>query len=659
MNFSDKQDPDKENIKFILELFNSNRFVEAKKEIKKQMKIYSNSSVLYNIQGAIFAAEDNEDFAIDSYEMAKKINPNYAQVYNNLGIIFQKQGKFDEAIENYKKAIDLKKDFAEPYNNLGVINIEKDNSENSIEFFNKAIHLNPNYAEAYYNLGVSYSNLSNFQKSLESFTKATEIRPNYFEAHNYLGNIFSKLSDFDNAILNFNKAIDINYNYEKSHNNLGNLFGVLGEFEKSYSSHKKALKIKPDNAQTYSNLLFYYLHRTDFQHDFYLQEVKKFRISSKTIKKKISLKYQYNKNPNKLRLGLVSSDFGNHPGGYFTLSTLKELNKKNFELVAYSNFDRKDEYYNQFRSLFIKWNSISKKSDEDVVNQIIKDGIHILIDLQGHSAFNRLPIFIYKPAPIQATWLGQGSTGIPEIDYFIGSSYITPETEDKNYIEEVIRLPKISQCFTPPNLEIKVNELPALKNNFVTFGCLNKILKVNDEVIKVWSKILLSVINSKLILKSKELDDKKFSNYILKKFEKNGVKSENLIFLGETKTRRETLEVYNQIDIALDPFPFQGVTNTCESIWMGVPVLILKGNRYVFNFGESINANLNMSEWIAKDEKDYVSKAIKFTNDIKKISLIRKDLRDLIINSPVCDSINLSKHFSEMLWDKWKKFSLK
>jgi len=188
---------------------------------------------------------------------------------------------------------------------------------------------------------------------------------------------------------------------------------------------------------------------------------------------------------------------------------------------------------------------------------------------------------------------------------------------------------------------------------------LNKILKVNDEVIKVWSKILLSVINSKLILKSKELDDKKFSNYILKKFEKNGVKSENLIFLGETKTRRETLEVYNQIDIALDPFPFQGVTNTCESIWMGVPVLILKGNRYVFNFGESINANLNMSEWIAKDEKDYVSKAIKFTNDIKKISLIRKDLRDLIINSPVCDSINLSKHFSEMLWDKWKKFSLK
>ena len=650
------KDPSKEKIKFILELFNIKKIEEVKKEIKKQIKIYPNSSVLYNIQGAVFAEENNQDLAINSYKKAKEINPNYAQAYNNLAIIFQKQNKFDDAIENYKKAIDIKNDFTEAYNNLGTVMIDANKFKNSMEFFNKAIKLKPNYAEAHYNLGLAYSNLNNFQKSLESFKNAIKIKPNYFEAYNNLGNIFSEVCDFDNAIQNYNKAISLNPDYDKPHDNLGNLFGVLGEFDKSYSEHQEAIKIKSNNAQTYSNLLFYYLHRTDFKQDSYLKEAKKFRSNCKTIKKKLSFKYQYKKTPNKLRLGLVSSDFGNHPGGYFTLSTLRELKKKNFELIAYSNFVRNDEYHDQFKPLFLKWYSISKKTDEEVVNQIVNDGIHILIDLQGHSAFNRLPIFIYKPAPIQATWLGQGSTGIPEIDYFIGSAHITPETEDKDYVEKVIRLPKISQCFTKPDLEINVNYLPALKNNFITFGCLNKTLKINDDVIKTWSKILLATTKSKLILKSKELDNEKFSNHILGKFEKNGVGTSKLILLGESKTRREVLQIYNQIDISLDPFPFQGVTNTCESIWMGVPVLILKGNRYVFHFGESINSNLNMQEWIAKDEKNYVDKAIKFSNNIKQLSIIRKDLREKVLQSPVCDSKGFSDDFSKMLWDRWQKF---
>ena len=226
----------------------------------------------------------------------------------------------------------------------------------------------------------------------------------------------------------------------------------------------------------------------------------------------------------------------------------------------------------------------------------------------------------------------------------------------EDYVEKVIRLPKISQCFTNPDLEIYVNYLPALINNFITFGCLNKTLKINDDVIKTWSKILLAATKSKLILKSKELDNEKFSNHILGKFEKNGVGTGKLILLGESKTRREVLQIYNQIDISLDPFPFQGVTNTCESIWMGVPVLILKGNRYVFHFGESINSNLNKQEWIAKDEKNYVDKAIKFSNNIKQLSIIRKDLREKVLQSPVCDSKGFSDDFSKMLWDRWQKF---
>ena len=173
---------------------------------------------------------------------------------------------------------------------------------------------------------------------------------------------------------------------------------------------------------------------------------------------------------------MVSSDFGNHPGGYFTLSTLRELKKGNFELISYANVDRRDEFSENFkRNLFSKWRSISKKDDEEVVKQIVDDGIHILIDMQGHSAKNRLPIFVYKSAPIQASWLAQGSTGIDEIDYFIGSHHITPIEDKKHYVERILRLPEISQAFTPPDFKLEIEELPALKNQFITFGCLNKL----------------------------------------------------------------------------------------------------------------------------------------------------------------------------------------
>jgi len=334
---------------------------------------------------------------------------------------------------------------------------------------------------------------------------------------------------------------------------------------------------------------------------------------------------------------------------------LKELRKKGYELIAYPTIERSDEISHRFRPLFTKWNLIEKKRDEEVIKEILDDGIHILIDAQGHSANNRLPIFFYKPAPIQITWLGQGSTGIQEIDYFIGSNHITPKNEDDHYVEKVLRLPGISQCFTPPEFDIEVKNLPAIKNKFITFGSANKLAKVNDNVISLWSKILISIPNSKILLKNKDLDSVKIKNDITLKFKKYKVNKERLILEGESKTRKELLNTYNKIDICLDPFPFQGNTTTIESIWMGVPVITLKGNRYIFHFGESINSNLNMLDWIAKDNNDYISKAIKFSSNIKELSNIRKNLRNKALKSPIFDCKIFADDFDKLLWDIWKK----
>ena len=649
------KDPPEKEIKFILELINLNKIVDAENNLNKKMLTYPNSSILFNIRGAILASKNVLDEAIINYKKSIKINANYAQAYNNLGIAFHKLNKIDTAIKNYKKALSLKKDFAEALNNLGNAYIEFDKPKDSLQYFNKALESNPSYAEAYNGMGDANEKLGNKNDALKNYQKATEIKPDYAEAYNSLGTLYSNLSKFDESLSNYKKAIRLNTNYEKAYNNLGNLLSNLGKFDEATNAYKQAIKIKPDYPKAYSNLLLNLIYKTDFDLNYYLSEAKKFRLNCKTIKK-LKFTYKYETNPKKLRVGFVSADFGNHPGGYFTLGLLRELRKKNFELVAYPTIERKDELSHHFKPLFSKWRLIKKKDDENVVKQIINDGIHILIDLQGHSAKNRLPIFIYKPAPVQVTWLGQGSTGISEIDYFIGSNHVTPKDEEKHYVEKVLRLPEISQCFTPPDFDLKIENLPAIKNNFITFGCVNKLAKVNDDVIALWSKILLSVPNSKLLLKNKLLNSKEIIDTTIQRFKKQNVKKEQLILEGESKTRKELLNIYSKIDIALDPFPFQGNTTSIEALWMGVPIITLKGNRYISHFGESINSNLNMSNWIAENCEDYILKAKKFSSDINELSKIRIRLRQSCLQSPVFDSKRFSQHFDQMLWKIWKDF---
>ncbi len=619
----DWKDPTEQKIKFILELFNSSKYDEAQKEIDELFINYPNSPVLFNILGAIFAEQNKLDKAIENYEKSLNINPEYFQALNNLGIALHKLSRLEEAIENYKKALNFNQDFTEALNNLG---------------------------NAYQELGRN-------KEALEQFNKLIKIQPNYKKVYNNLGLLHSELGNFNEAVSCYHKSISLNPKYEKTYNNLGNLLSDLGEYDKAHESYKKAIEINPKYKIAYSNLLLNLNYKIDFNLNLYLSEAKEFRENCKIDKNISSFNFKFEKKPKKLRLGFISADFGNHPGGFFTLGTLNELKKKEFELFAYSNNDRKDDLSKKFRSIFSNWRSIAEQDDHKVVEQILNDGIHILLDLQGHTANNRLSIFAYKPAPIQMTWLCQGSTGIPEIDYMIGNKYLTPVDEKHHFIEKVLRLPEMAQCFTPPDFEIEINKLPAKKNNFITFGCLNKLAKINDSVIEVWSKILNSVPNSKLILKNKMFDNETVNKNIFKKFKKYNISKNQLILIGSSKTRKDLLKFYNKIDISLDPFPFQGYTSTCESVWMGVPVIVLKGDRYLFHAGESINSNLDMFDWIAKDKEEYISKAISYSSDLNSLVKIRMNLRKKTLNSPVCDSVRFSNQFSKMLWDVWRKDS--
>jgi len=542
---------------------------------------------------------------------------------NILGFALHKQGYLNEAVINYEQAILIDTNFIFAHNNLGNAFKDLGKFNEAILKYQDSIRLNPNYAEAYYNQGLVYKKLNQYNESIKSFKYALKIKPNYLDAYFDLGQVLVTVGQFEEAIKNFQKAIDI----------------------------------KPNLSSAYNNIFFTLLYMQKDNHNFFLSLAKKFRSSIKNIDKNLLSKYQFENNPKKLKIGFVSGDFWSHPVGYLLLDTLKNLKSKNLELIAYSNFSKKDDISDQLKSYFNEWHEVEDKEDLEVINQIRKDKINILIDLAGHSAKNRLTIFMNKPAPIQISWAGYpGFLGIPEIDYIIGDRYVTPKKENKFFTEKVYILPNIWMCFTPPKYEIKIKELPAIKNKFITFGSFNNLSKINEDVIFLWSKILKAVPKSKIFLKSGVFSDPHFKKLIIKNFEKNNINKNSIILEGNS-FRKEYLDSYNKIDIALDPFPWSGGISTFEAIWMGVPVLTKKGfKRFVSHQTESINHNSDMSDWIAENENEYLEKAIKFSSNINELVKIRKNLRKKTLNLPAFNGILFANELNKALLKIWENF---
>ena len=600
--------------------------------------------------------QNNLEVAENLYKEILKKDPNNFQSNFFLGILSAQTKKFDIAKQLLNKASETDPDNVDAHNNLGNVLKELGEYQKSKNCFQKAIQIQPNFALAHNNLGAVLQELGEYQKAALSYQKAIQIQPNFAEAHSNLGAALRELGERQKAISCYQEVIKTQPDNAEAHYNLGIVFKELGEHQKAITCNEKAINLKPDHVHAYSNMLLTSLHLEKVDPKYYLTKTKEFRFSLKPVSDDLLLKYQFDGRPKKLKIGFVSGDFKQHPVGYFLLDTLKHLKNKNLELIAYSNFKKKDSLSVELKSHFTNWCEITDQNDEKVVNQIRKDGIHILFDLSGYSAKNRLPIFINKPAPIQISWAGfLASNGIPEVDYIIGDPYVTPKDNVDHFTEKIFRLPNIWCCFSVPEFEVKINELPAIKNGYITFGCFNNLSKINNEVIALWSKILKAIPKSKIFLKNKELNDAYLKERIINNFQKNNINSSSLKLEGSSP-RNELLATYNKVDIALDPFPYSGGTTSFETTWMSTPVLTKKGTTFVSRTTGSINHNCGMSDWIASDENEYVKKAIKFSTNLEQLSEINKNLRQTALESPLFNSLLFAKQLNSALWKMWTNF---
>ena len=516
----------------------------------------------------------------------------------------------------------------------------------------------PNVPILYNILGVSQSSRNMFKEAIVNFKKAIKLNPKLLDAYNNLGIALKNCGELLKSFNVFQDALKINPKHHLSNFNLGDLYTKFNEIEKATNCFKKTINSKPDFSLAYSTYLFFINYSDRYDSNFYYKEALGYSKSIKRLDRNSLIPFKYNKSTTKLKVGFVSSDLRNHPIGYFLFETLKYLKDMNLELVAYSNLIKKDEdsLTYELKDFFSQWHQVKSMSDLELINLIRQDKINLLIDLSGHSAKSRLPIFINKPAPLQITWAGYlDTTGLKEIDYIIADPFVVDKKQESLFVEKVWRLPDIWNSFSQPNYNIKVGTLPAIKNKFVTFGSFNHLNKMNNSVIKLWSTLLKKIPKSKLFLKYRSLNIDFYKNSIVNKFYDFGIHQNQLILEGSSP-REDLLKTYNKIDISLDPFPYSGGTTNFESVWMGVPILVLKGKKFISKCGESINHNLGMGDWIAKDERDFISKAVGFCSDYKKLSDLRVNLRHKALNSPLFDTKKFAKNFHEALWKMWKIF---
>ena len=358
----------------------------------------------------------------------------------------------------------------------------------------------------------------------------------------------------------------------------------------------------------------------------------------------------------KIKVGFVSCNFNfGHSITYFMKDIIKNMDKEKFETHAFDlgRYGRDNQPISEFKDKFDFWNELNDRNNQEVINIIQKNNIEILIDVMSLTHPERIGIFNNRVSPLQISWLAYCNTvGSDNIDYLIADTNLIRENEEKYYTEKIIKLSNIWSTHSGFDLTRNYQESPLLKNKYITFGSFNNFMKISDEVIDTWSKILKKISNSKLILKSSE----KYNYEILmRKFEKYGV--DHMIQILDKKNFdkiEDHLNLYNQIDIALDTFPYTGVTTTFEALWMGVPVVSLKGHNFKSRCGESILKNANLDHLICSNKNEYIQKTCDLTNDKIRLIEIRKDIFNNILDTDLFNNKKYVFEFEKILLEKYK-----
>ncbi|MDO8653799.1 MAG: tetratricopeptide repeat protein [Undibacterium sp.] len=565
-------------------------------------------------------------------------------------------GELQDAERLYRVILQEQPNHAETNHNLGILAVQVGQIVAALPHLRMALEASPHVHQhwmSFVDTLIRVGQPDTAQKVL--IQGLQQGLPDYVNAHYNLGITFYEQRRYSDAIASYHRALEIEPEHVKTLNNLGEALSALGASDEAIACFEKALENKPDYLNAYHNLLLrmqysilptqreVFARHTGFAETFEAPLKASWHCPSNTR--------TFDK---RLKIGYVSADFRNHAVATFIEPVLANHDKSAFEIFCYFNDSRQDKVTERIQIYVDHWFCCLGISDEELAERIRSDGIDILIDLSGHTAGNRLLTFAHKPAPVQLTYLGYpGTTGLSAMDYRITDLYADPHGSEQYYSEKLLRLPNSLCCFRPVIDMPEIMPLPALVNEFITFGSFNNSSKIDQSTISLWTEILIALPSSRLLMTTTPEGERRES--IAKKFEDAGV-ARNRITFRETVPSHEFHQLFQLADIALDPLLITGGTTTCESLWMGVPVIVLVGQRFIHRVGYSFLSSAGLSHFGALTKEEYVRIALETAADIPRLAKLRDSMRAQITASPLMDQARFTCHFEKALRDAWKNW---
>lgn len=571
---------------------------------------------------------------------------------HNLGVLATTAGKFEAAAELFGRAILFAPAVAQFHLSRSLPLIHLGRRADAIDSMREAIRLDPNLAAAHSNLGVLLSQEGKHEEAERALLRAIELRPGEAGAYANLANAVRAAGRIDEAIQWNRKAIQINPRFAHAYNSLGSCLRESGRPSEAVAAFRQAIDIDPSLREAHDNLVYVMHFDPATSSDELMAE--HLRWSAKLAE---PLRATWTTHANdrttgrRLRIGYVSPDLRNHVVGLFMGPILGHHNRREFEVYCYADVPDPDEVTERLKRYTDVWRDTTRLSDQQLAQQIREDRIDILIDLTLHMRGNRLLAFARKPAPVQLTHLAYcGTSGMSAMDYCIADPHLCPPgTNETFFTEKLLRLPECYWCYRPAPDAPPIGPLPALTRGHITFGSLNSFAKVNDPLIQTWSQILRTVPDSRLLVHA---PGGELNRSVRERFIAAGIAPDRLSLHGSLPLF-DYLNLYNTIDIALDPFPYAGGTTSLDALWMGVPIVTLAGQLPVSRAGVTLLKNLGMEQWIAASEQEYVRKAIDFASDLNRLAEIRHSLRERLAQSPLMNAIQYVRGLESLYHQAW------
>ncbi len=639
-------------------LLRQERAAEAEEILRRARSLQPGNAEIITALADSVLQQGRPELAISLYQETLAIAPSQLQAINNIASAYQRLGQYGAAESCYRQLVAAHPKMAGTYLDWSRSLIDRDELTQGLAVTEQGLAQLPSQADLRYQLGFILSELGRHEEALRGFEACLAADPGHVEARFGRAMILRHTGRLTDAASDLQLLLDADERNARAHASLSGLFLDEGRIGAMLQHDRRAVELDPTNTEMQQHLLMD-LHYSDKISPQELYDAHRVWGESYGTVPDERIRHANEPDPERvLRIGYVSCDFRLHSVAHFIEPVLTHRDQAHHLVYCYSNLrpERHDATTSTLREAADLWRDVFTLSDRDLSTLIAADGIDILVDLSGHTSGNRLGAFMYRPAPVQMSWLGYpDTTGLPAMDYRLTDEWADPAVEaDDRATETLLRIPDGFLCYSPPTKTPDCGPPPHLHNGFVTFGSLNNLAKVNDSVVTSWSTILRSVPGSRLLLKGAALADVRVRERIAVRFGDHGVEATRLVLLPYIASTAEHLACYQRMDIALDTFPYNGTTTTCEALWMGVPVMTLAGPAHAGRVGLSLLHQVGLSEFAAASLGEYEAGAIDLANDGSLLATLHESLRNRMRTSPLMDGEGFCMRLESRYRQAWR-----